>query len=418
MDADSPPSYCNPASCNPVPLYSETPSHCEHVLQPVASAPPIARCSYDLVYRGDSLEVNLGKSLWGLKFPAYGKGGVVEGIVRLRKSCKHVMEVTAVLRGVAKTSSIQHARVAVPEIWTKVVLSRTMVLFSSANCSISHLDNDFSLSIPFVDSANEGGQPLPPSFTAYLPGTTCEIIYHLQLDVVRRGLRRHETLTIPLLYLPKSRPCSPPTRDIRPPILHAPADECVKLVTLPVLWQPNCCLKGRRSSAPQTASVALPSPACFSSGDEIPVAFSIVCPHLPAFANLLVKNLSLCLVKRKKLYTDDGTRISVREQSISQADILLVGDSQEGFMRLKATLQAGASGKESSFKVDKMVAVEYFIRLVIHSPAKGKNPPVLRHEESIQLTTDQYGTHSTELLMMGGIPTPAMGLTDLYRSLR
>ncbi|EMD38565.1 hypothetical protein CERSUDRAFT_82841 [Gelatoporia subvermispora B] len=421
MDVDSPPSYCTPGSCSPVPIYSETPSRCEHVLQPVVSAPPTARCSYDLVYRSDSLEVNLGKSLWGLKYPAFGKGGTLEGTVQVRKCCKHVVGVTAVLRGIAKTSSIQHARVAVPDIWTKVLLSRTVILFSSADSPIARLAEEFSLDIPFPENADGSDESLPPSFTAYLPGTSCEITYHLQLDIVRRGLRRHETLTIPLLYLPKSRPCSAPLRDIHPPLAPRTAsDEHVRVVQIPVIWHPHCCIKARRSSVPQTASIllALPSSTCFPSGDHVPLALTIRAPHLPAFANLLVQNLSLYLVKRKKLYVDNGRRISVREQSLSHAEVLLVGDSQEGHVKIKAQVQTGEAGKEMSFRVDGAVAVEYCIRIVIRSPANVKGPPILRHEEPLQVTTDRFGSLTTELLMMGGIPTPAIGLSDLYRSLR
>jgi hypothetical protein len=38
--------------------------------------------------------------------------------------------------------------------------------------------------------------------------------------------------------------------------------------------------------------------------------------------------------------------------------------------------------------------------------------PKFLHEETIQLTTDQWGSIERELRAMGGIPTPALGLVS------
>jgi hypothetical protein len=38
--------------------------------------------------------------------------------------------------------------------------------------------------------------------------------------------------------------------------------------------------------------------------------------------------------------------------------------------------------------------------------------PEFLHEETIQLTTDQWGSIDRELRAMGGVPTPALGLVS------
>ena len=47
-----------------------------------------------------------------------------------------------------------------------------------------------------------------------------------------------------------------------------------------------------------------------------------------------------------------------------------------------------------------------------------KDFPAYQHEVPVTLTTDQYGTEQSEMLAMGGVPFPALGLNDVHRYLR
>lgn len=62
--------------------------------------------------------------------------------------------------------------------------------------------------------------------------------------------------------------------------------------------------------------------------------------------------------------------------------------------------------------------MQHAIQVVIRPPEAVRDLPSFKHEVSIRLTTDQFGTMASELLALGGIPTPALGLSDTRRSLR
>lgn len=49
----------------------------------------------DHTYKSDHLLVNLGPRRWGTRLPAYGYHGVLDGTVKVRKACSHVISVTA-----------------------------------------------------------------------------------------------------------------------------------------------------------------------------------------------------------------------------------------------------------------------------------------------------------------------------------
>ena len=51
----------------------------------------------------------------------------------------------------------------------------------------------FNLRFPEHFKTPKGVQAsLPPTYTSWSPGMTCEVSYFIKVDVVRKGLRRHE----------------------------------------------------------------------------------------------------------------------------------------------------------------------------------------------------------------------------------
>lgn len=85
------------------PAYSDTPYASERVLDSAASSSGAAservitrtdtRNNDDFVYHSDHMEVNLGSRVWGLRMPAYGREGHVEGFVKLSGEETHVTSV-------------------------------------------------------------------------------------------------------------------------------------------------------------------------------------------------------------------------------------------------------------------------------------------------------------------------------------
>jgi hypothetical protein len=85
--------YAGPQSS---PLYSDLPDASERVLQSTASSPTSDRTDSDqslggeFIYKTDHMEINVGSRVWGLRNPAYGLEGHIEGFVRLHGEQAHV----------------------------------------------------------------------------------------------------------------------------------------------------------------------------------------------------------------------------------------------------------------------------------------------------------------------------------------
>ncbi|KAI0361932.1 hypothetical protein OH77DRAFT_1389191 [Trametes cingulata] len=418
---DLPPSYCWTSSNSPAPLYTESPSASERVLQagPCVAGSSSAPSAQKFVYKSDSLEVRLHPPRWGSTLPAYGLAGSVEGVLAFRKACSHVLEVSASLQGTVTTSASQHASIAVPGISKVTVLNKKSILLSSPAGSTATVNGEHPFSIHFPHYIDGGMEPLPPSYTLFQPGVSTEISYHLRVDVVRKGLRRHEKLTVPLLYLPKSRPIMPPLERIPwTSRVDSATDERVCDITLTPTWANRSDANSQHAEDLPVISLTMPTSKCFASGDVVPLSLKIESPRSPALAKLLSYNAHLTMVKRQKTWVSLGRQVSIREQQLSRADVYLADDSQEGTAYLRMELQAGEPGRECSWRVEGAVAVEHVIRLVIHPPEHVKNFPVYKCEVPVTLTTDQYGTLQSELLAMSGVPFPALGLSDPSRYLR
>ena len=76
------------------PLYSDIPDASELVLQSTPSSVIRTETNQsvepDFIYKSDHMEVNVGSRTWGLRNPAYGHQGHVEGFVKLLGDKAHV----------------------------------------------------------------------------------------------------------------------------------------------------------------------------------------------------------------------------------------------------------------------------------------------------------------------------------------
>ncbi|KAI0080600.1 hypothetical protein K474DRAFT_1682558 [Panus rudis PR-1116 ss-1] len=426
------PTGSTPASNSfPSPTYTETADQSERVIHsaPVSPVPSRVSALVTHVYHTDYLEVNLGRSLWGLQIAAYGRGGTVDGIVKFSKKCTYVSQVTVKLEGHIISKISDHPLVAVPRVVKRCILSQNVTLFTTPKSDTIARERVFPFSISFPDGVMDAEHiPLPPSYNSFQPGVTTDIEYSLQVDVVRKGFHRHEMCIIPVLYLPKSRPLLPPVSVTLLDDPYIGAHERIKRIQVQPKWKcgdstdafpcvlPDITVRHLRGhdihvlSDLISAKLHVPFPTCFASGSIIPVALSIDCPSAPAISQLICPNVGLFLVRRKKLWIDGNRGISVREQLVNSATTFRMMETGEGARYLMFDLTAGEPGTEHSFKVDESIEVQHFIRVIVRPPSHVKQLPVWQHDEVVELTTDQHGTLERELLAMDGIPTPALGI--------
>lgn len=84
----------------------------------------------------------------------------------------------------------------------QVILSRSAKLFDASNSNLSGDDSpkpsatlfgeSFDFSLPFPTYTASGRDPLPPSHSLSQQGVHCAINYVVKVDIIRKGLRRHE----------------------------------------------------------------------------------------------------------------------------------------------------------------------------------------------------------------------------------
>ena len=97
----------------------------------------------------------------------------------------------------------------------KVILSQTAKLFEAANSNPSGSDGSkpsatlsgesFNFSLPFSTYVLNGRDALPPSQSLSQQGTYCSVDYIVRVDIVRKGLRRHERCVSPFALVPAER---------------------------------------------------------------------------------------------------------------------------------------------------------------------------------------------------------------------
>ncbi|KAF4578585.1 hypothetical protein EYR36_000392 [Pleurotus pulmonarius] len=406
------------------PMYSMCAGSSERVIQ----FEPFKRTGCpdcDWLYFTDHMTINLGSRVWGLHAPSYGLDGKVEGAVKFSGDKSHVEKVTVTLEGLLSTSVSQRGPGSgdckVP------MLSSTVLLYDSyADSAVEWTDEHvFSIDLPPEVTVQGAISQLPPSFAAYYQNSSCEVSYRLRIDMARRGLRRHESKTISILYLPKTRPSEAPLISIPRPSRNLSDSplcifERVKTVALePILPFDSKRLTKSPISTHSQKSVffSLPSPQCFSSGEPIPFTLSLVFPSDPFLASMYSKNIRIVLLKRVQLWRKGITEPIIRDTTLASAHLRYYNEYSEGITLLRGSVRAGAEGKESSWCVKGIAETQYILRVMINPPTHlYGHLPSFKHDEKLQITTDSWGTLERELASTGGTPTPALGLASCLRN--
>lgn len=178
------------------PAYSP-PTH----TRPDDSKAPIPRPGEDYIHKGENMEVNLGP-MWGLAVPAYGLGGHVKGTVKLLEKESNVQSIEAKVLQVDLIAHLQLADRTAQLQGNITIRTNTLgeltgeepIRFLQLTQPLHpHEGYRFSFELPTHINIKGQEAPLPSSFTTTFYFTTCTILYMLKFEMVRKGLRRHES---------------------------------------------------------------------------------------------------------------------------------------------------------------------------------------------------------------------------------
>jgi hypothetical protein len=191
------------AHAHSLPLYTESPSPAECTLHSTVSSSAASTSSHELarrfVFVTDHLEIDLGEFPSALLHPAYGYNGVVEGIVKFRSKCTHVLQVTVKVLWTHCYHSImasEHANATIAGYHSTTLFSQTVPLVAERSAGVTqsiNVGSTYPFAIAFPTYITGRNSYLPPSYTTIHAGVSSEIKYYIQVDVSRQGMfRRNE----------------------------------------------------------------------------------------------------------------------------------------------------------------------------------------------------------------------------------
>ncbi|KAJ1306559.1 hypothetical protein OPQ81_007560 [Rhizoctonia solani] len=360
------------------------------------------------VFRSQRIKLDLGTRIWPTCTPCFGSMGVIQGTVSVT-SLDHVKRLTVTVEAVVKSSFMERGVLA--GHIESVLFQRSVTLYvNESRTSEAALYYPFSINLPAT--CDKGTNALPPSFVCYLPGVSAEIRYRIRVDMSRSGLRRRESLVVPILYLPRSH--TPPT----PQNISLFSDQTSLLPDSQGMKElhlaPKSIIKPKKSDKSKATStsdvqakISLPFPLVAASGDRIPFVITVYSQSQALAA--LYTDISLQLVK--------VTRIKVYEKSSLKEVVLAAGevyDSEElgnGMQILRGELGNGVPGAELSWSAAGVVEVRHMIRLSIKPPpctaALSANLPMFEGTVAVEIVT-----HRNTPEFDAGVP--ALGMIGIH----
>ncbi|THV07855.1 hypothetical protein K435DRAFT_959333 [Dendrothele bispora CBS 962.96] len=450
-----------------LPAYGE--GEVEEVFAPPTYSPPSSSRSLDTslyacarnsvddgLWKFDTrhMSVNFGPRLWGVDCPVYGLNATIDGTIRILGNPEHVVEVFILLEG---TMDLSLPEIGTPSNHDLIFLSHS-VNFTPAQINGSSGELSFSIPVPAQVEFQGTTSRTPPTYIRYYYGFVCTIKYTIKVGVVRHGtLKSVDSKTIPIYYLPKSRPPQPPLVNIpRPSIyhdaLHIPdfqESDRVRTYQLRSI-DPKNHLECKNEN--NTMFFSLPSPECFTSGYKIPFLLGLVFPSDPALGELYFNKIHITLLKRiticpigtsllKRLLTRSSSKtrrrdsperhrspnspsrstsphhpavseeLIFREWQISTGHVKFRSEYAEGICLYRGFIKTGDIGRECSWNLGSAIKVQYVLRVSVIPPDHMEDYlPNFELEETIDLTTDTWEMADRELRSTGGIPIPALGL--------
>ncbi|EKM82854.1 hypothetical protein AGABI1DRAFT_68854 [Agaricus bisporus var. burnettii JB137-S8] len=421
VGGDTPPSY-EVEDDHSLPLYTCSVPSSECLLQ--TEPPRITNCpTCDWIFETKHMRINLGPRLWKLHTPSYGLNGRIEGTIRLSKD---VETVTMTLEGRIRVTTIsQRSTLSADTVLTLVSQTATIYDAQKAESSAEE-DRPFSLTIPHETQFKEQFITLPPSHLSYHPLVSTEVNYTVKFHAKRKGkgLKKTESKTVRILYLPKSTPSEPPLYAIPRPSQGRDDTDLyhlynrVKTIPLTPFHPDFGKSKSNESSLDNFTSrvfLSLPYPLCFSSGQIIPFTMSLAFPDDP-FLALALRGNRIELFRRLNVWKKGSSEVLQRDDIVSSSALKFGREYSEGVWLLRGDIKAGDQGKEVSWILDGVAEVQYVLRVILRPSINLLGSvPCFKHEEVVKITTDSWGILDRELSSMGGTPTPAIGLAANVR---
>ncbi|KDN49646.1 hypothetical protein RSAG8_01711, partial [Rhizoctonia solani AG-8 WAC10335] len=387
------PCYTDSGHSGPTsPPYSASVTDGERILQlrPSLSMLPI-NLPDQYVFQSQRIKLDLGARIWPTRTPCFGRASKVDGTVSVT-TLDHVKRLTVTVEAIVKSSFMERGVLA--GHIESTIFQRTLTLYTnSPGSSEVALQYPFSINLPIT--CDKDANPLPPSFVCYLPGVSAEIRYRIRIDMSRSGLRRRESLIVPIPYLPRSHTL-PTTRnmplfsDQASLLSESPGMEELHLAPKSIT-SPKKLNKSRGLSTTDVqAKIALPSPLVVASGERIPFVITIYSQSQALAALYTDISLQLIRITRIKAYE----KTSLNEVALSAGEVY---DSQElgdGMQVLRGELGNGAPGSEHSWSAAGVVEVRHVIRLSVKPPqctaALSANLPMFEGMVAIEIMTHRY----------------------------
>ncbi|KAN0124054.1 hypothetical protein V8E52_002544 [Russula decolorans] len=369
---------------------------------------PLWSSTSSFLYESSLVTVTLGRHMWGLRQPAYGFNGIVQGAIQLSRKCTHVVRVEVSLLGRARVTLSDRGLIS--EQVHRNLLTSPIVLSCPPRDVYTPTEECLPFVIPFPSHVANGTSPLPPSCAWWSSTFTTEVEYCVRVDVHRKGLRRHELRIIPIMYLPKTWPSHPISS--RESISGSLSSSTVyKTVSLHPVWPPDVPPKAK-ATVP-TVELFYPSNATYPSGQTIHLRLSIESTEAPALALLLIQGLEAQLVKYMVARTQSGRVVGGREIVLSRGNVTEINTIEEGFAVSYFDLTLGEPGKEQSWAIDDDIKVTYLIRVSVSCADSALNfVPTYKHASRIGVATETWALRERGLLGFGGFSNPAIGMSD------
>ncbi|CAE6426152.1 unnamed protein product [Rhizoctonia solani] len=386
----------------PTYLASATGSERALGLRPSPST-PLADLQDQYLFQSQRIKLDLGARIWPVSTPCFGYKDTVEGVVSLT-TLDHVKSVVVKVEATVEAFFTERG---VPGGHTEIVLFQRSIQLYTNSPNSSGVALSYPFSIKFPTSCDEGTNPLPPSFVYSFPGVSAEVRYRVRVDMSRSGLRRRESLVVPILYLPRS--CTPANNESLPPYSNrfGQSFEAQGMEELPLV--PRVQNGSKRNESPSSdiqAKIALPSSLLVASGDRIPLIITIHSQSQALAA--LYTDISLQFVKF--IIIKSPQKKSFREEVLALGEMHNEVELENGTRILRGELGGGVHGAELSWSATGVIEVKHAIRIALKPPASkaslSTNLPIFERTIPIEVMTHRHTPKVDTAL-------PALGLIGI-----
>ncbi|QRW25478.1 hypothetical protein RhiXN_07427 [Rhizoctonia solani] len=333
-------------------------------------------------YSTNHLTLNLGERNWHCPLPCYGYSGTIEGTVRVHQ-IDTVSKVEVSLIGEVSTTI---SETAVPSQGaSKRFLKQRITIWNSDSAMGNHSTLPFSINFPGGSASSD--LELPPSFRLGTGELSARVQYRIQVDLFRKGLRRHKRFETEVIYLPKSFAPALQARSIHIDTKSDDPDGWTRQVLLPthLPGRPNAA----RTEIPSEMVVELhiPSQTVLTANSVLPYTIRI---HSASSTTSRASSVSVSLAlveaqlqlvrstvvivhgikKRKDVVLANGTVTSDFQGTDADEGYPTSSLSTlEGVRVINGTLEvASRTGAELSWELQDFIEVKYYLIAIAKPP--------------------------------------------------